>query len=218
MKTISNKKQILVIDNQLANIQQLEHLLSPEHNVRAATSIQAACQIMQAQKPNLIILNSSMIDIDCLISFQPISELISSEEIPVIVLTPNGSEQDEVRALQLGAADFITYPIRPQVLQARVKKQFELQAKLQRHHFIEYRADKYLDLIPHLKVSFGFTHAEAQLANSLVNGDSLEKISGDTGLRYNTLKSYLKVIFQKTHTNKQHSLVSLLIKSVIFHT
>lgn len=66
-----------------------------------------------------------------------------------------------------------------------------------------------------IKSLHNLTDAEARLANSLVNGLTLEEIANNTGLKYSTVKSYLKLVFQKTNTKKQHELVSYIFKSLL---
>jgi len=61
-----------------------------------------------------------------------------------------------------------------------------------------------------LQLLYGLTHAEAMLAVLLSAGKSLEQCSVASGLSLNTVRSYLKLIFQKTMTCRQAELVSLL--------
>lgn len=61
-----------------------------------------------------------------------------------------------------------------------------------------------------LKRLFDLTDAEANLATSLVAGDGLESVATDLGISRNTVKSQLQSVFQKTQTQRQAQLVSLL--------
>jgi len=61
-----------------------------------------------------------------------------------------------------------------------------------------------------LQLLYGLTHAEAMLAVLLSSGKSLEQCSAASSLSLNTVRSYLKLIFQKTMTCRQAELVSLL--------
>ncbi len=76
--------------------------------------------------------------------------------------------------------------------------------------------NKYKDVLQietQLKEIYDLTSAEARLANSIINGLTLEEITEQGDLKYSTLKSYLKIIFQKTGTKKQHELVSTILRN-----
>ena len=62
---------------------------------------------------------------------------------------------------------------------------------------------------------FGLTHAEAGLAALLARGDGLRDAAISAGIRYQTARSYLKIIFQKTRTQRQSELVRLLLATGI---
>lgn len=76
--------------------------------------------------------------------------------------------------------------------------------------------NKYNDFLKievQLKEIYDLTTAEARLANGIINGLTLEEIAEKDELKYSTLKSYLKIIFQKTGTKKQHELVSAILRN-----
>ena len=76
--------------------------------------------------------------------------------------------------------------------------------------------NKYNDFLKievQLKEIYNLTTAEARLANGIINGLTLEEIAEQDELKYSTLKSYLKIIFQKTGTKKQHELVSAILRN-----
>lgn len=61
-----------------------------------------------------------------------------------------------------------------------------------------------------LQLLYALTPAEARLAVSLSDGKSLEEYSRQSGISVNTVRSYLKLVFHKTDTNRQAELVALL--------
>jgi DNA-binding CsgD family transcriptional regulator len=67
-----------------------------------------------------------------------------------------------------------------------------------------------------LRRTFGFTEAEARLAQCLVTGMTLTEAAARLGVRSGTVRSRLKVIFQKTDTHRQADLVSLLLRTLAF--
>lgn len=64
------------------------------------------------------------------------------------------------------------------------------------------------------KQTYHLTNVEAELAQNLVLGESLETIAENRNVTYNTMKSHLHSVFSKTETNRQAELVSLLLRSV----
>jgi len=122
---------ILIVDDEPNNISILSQLLRPICTVRAAKSGKQALHIVsQEPVPDLILLDVMMPEMS---GFDVMSHLQSNpatKEIPVIFLTALTDTQNEEHGLRLGAVDFITKPIRPEIVHARIKTQ--LQAKFAR--------------------------------------------------------------------------------------
>lgn len=119
---------VLVIDDSVESLATLNALLRPQHRVLAATSGAAGLRLAQSQpRPDLILLDVLMPGMDGYTVLQHLRQEPACADIPVIFLTALGSAEEEGRGLELGAADYITKPVRPAVLRARVRSQ--LQAK-----------------------------------------------------------------------------------------
>jgi DNA-binding CsgD family transcriptional regulator len=65
-----------------------------------------------------------------------------------------------------------------------------------------------------LKNRFGLTPAEVRLVLRLVSGDSLRSAAKALGIQYETVRTHLKSIFQKTGTCRQAELVILVIRAL----
>jgi DNA-binding CsgD family transcriptional regulator len=65
-----------------------------------------------------------------------------------------------------------------------------------------------------IKNRFGLTPAEARLVLRLVSGDSLRSAAKALGVQYETVRTHLKSIFQKTETRRQAELVILVIRAM----
>ncbi|MEI6335968.1 MAG: two-component system response regulator [Methylococcaceae bacterium] len=117
---------LLIIDDASENLRLLSELLQPTYRVLAATSGAAGLRIAgNPPKPDLILLDVMMPDMD---GFEVITQLRNdpdTQDIPVIFLTAMTDTNDEERGLQLGAADYITKPISPPLVLARVNTQLE---------------------------------------------------------------------------------------------
>lgn len=117
---------VLVVDDQPENLAILGELLQTCYRVKVANSGERALRVAASQpQPDLILLDVMMPDLD---GYQVLQRLRSNpltSSIPVIFVTARDSASDEEKGLQLGAADYITKPIRPLVALARVKTQIE---------------------------------------------------------------------------------------------
>jgi putative two-component system response regulator len=122
---------ILVVDDSAENIHVLSELLRPEYRVLAATSGEACLRVASgALKPDLILLDVMMPEMDGYTVLARLRDNPLTRSIPVIFLTALADADDEEHGLQLGAADYITKPITPALVLARVHTQLE--AKLAR--------------------------------------------------------------------------------------
>ncbi len=118
---------ILIIDDEVTNISVLNELLQPHYNVLFAKDGKTGIKIASSpSKPDLILLDIIMPDMD---GFQVIQILKSDEytnKIPIIFITAKGQEEDEAKGFELGAIDYITKPFKPIVVKARIKSHLEL--------------------------------------------------------------------------------------------
>src|SRR5574343_1042219 len=120
---------ILIVDDTPENLSVLGELLQPTYRVRAANSGRRALQIAQGNPtPDLILLDVMMPEMD---GYDVLAELQASSTtrgIPVIFVTAMDATEDEERGLDHGAVDYITKPILPSIVLARVRTQLELKA------------------------------------------------------------------------------------------
>ncbi|BBP01919.1 response regulator [Sulfuriferula nivalis] len=117
---------ILIVDDQPTNLAVLAQLLQPTYQVRAANSGVRALQVAASvPKPDLILLDVMMPDMDGLTVLTQLKANPVTRDIPVIFVTAMNSSEDEEYGLEHGAADYITKPITPAVVQARVRTQLE---------------------------------------------------------------------------------------------
>lgn len=126
-----DEKTILIVDDEPANLAVLAKLLQPAYRVRAANSGERALQIAAREpRPDLILLDVMMPDMDGYAVLAQLRKDPATRDIPVIFLTALSAARDEEYGLELGATDYITKPIQPAVLLARMRTQLE--AKLAR--------------------------------------------------------------------------------------
>lgn len=119
---------ILIVDDEPTNLFLLTGLLRPEYLVRAANSGESALRAAASQpRPDLVLLDVMMPGMDGYAVLARLHENPETCDIPVMFLTALAEADDEERGLHLGAVDYITKPIKPAVVLARVRTQ--LQAK-----------------------------------------------------------------------------------------
>ena len=125
-------KKILVVDDEKDIVEMLKYNLEKEgYTVFTALNGKRAIEQAHENKPNLILLDIMMPEMD---GWEVCKQLMKDEKtstIPVIFLTAKGSEVDEVVGLELGADDYIVKPISIRKLIARIKTALRRKEKLE---------------------------------------------------------------------------------------
>lgn len=118
---------ILVVDDTPENLVVLGELLQPHYRVRVANSGARALLVAASEpRPDLILLDVMMPGMDGYEVLERLRANSATRDIPVIFITALNGTKDEEHGLSVGAVDYITKPIRPAIVQARVRTQLEL--------------------------------------------------------------------------------------------
>ncbi len=118
---------ILIVDDSPENLTVLNELLQPTYRVLVATSGRKALRIaVTPPYPDLIMLDVMMPGMDGYQVFEHLRADPSTRDIPVIFVTAMDSTEAELHGLDVGAVDYITKPIVPPIVLARVHTQLEL--------------------------------------------------------------------------------------------
>ncbi|MCL1939966.1 MAG: two-component system response regulator [Desulfovibrionaceae bacterium] len=121
MEEATTKPTILVVDDTPDNITLLCSLLGDLYRNKIATSGEKALKIARAEPhPDLILLDIMMPEMDGYEVCRQLKADPATRDIPVIFLTAKTQEGDETKGFELGAVDYITKPIVPPILMARV--------------------------------------------------------------------------------------------------
>lgn len=122
--------RLLLVDDQPSNLHALGSLLSKDYDLVVATSGPQALKIAQGdQRPDLILLDVMMPEMDGHEVCRQLKANSATADIPVIFVTALDSDEDLQEGFTLGAVDYITKPLRPHVVHARVDNQIKLLAK-----------------------------------------------------------------------------------------
>lgn len=118
----SEKPTILVVDDTPDNLTLVSNLLRKDYRVRVAINGEKALKIACSETPpDLILLDVMMPIMDGYEVCQQLCNSTRTSRIPIIFLTAKSEVEDERKGLSMGACDYITKPISPPILEARVK-------------------------------------------------------------------------------------------------
>ena len=124
--TAKDKFTILLIDDSPEILDTLSALLRPDYKVLAARSGLVGLDIAsRLPQPHLVLLDVMMPDVDGYAVLARMKENPLTRDIPVVFLTSLADPESEEQGLELGASDFISKPIKPNILKARVRIQLE---------------------------------------------------------------------------------------------
>ncbi|MBF0461831.1 MAG: response regulator [Magnetococcales bacterium] len=136
----SPKPAILIVDDVPGNLDVLKDALEKEYSVRAALSGPLALRLAAMEpRPDLILLDIVMPGMDGYEVCRQLKQNVDTCTIPVIFVTAKSDGQDEWAGLQMGAVDYITKPISPAIVQARVRLHLALAEKNRRLYEINER-------------------------------------------------------------------------------
>ena len=123
---------IMVVDDDEINTKAVASMLGEAFKVMAANSAKKALKMLEEERPELILLDVHMPEIDGHEFIKILKENEKYEDIPVIFLTSDEDLQTEVKGFGEGAIDFIRKPMRKEVALPRIQRIVEL-SHLQKH-------------------------------------------------------------------------------------
>jgi putative two-component system response regulator len=119
--------RILLVDDNTTNLQLLHETLDGlGYKLLIAKNGKTALSITQKAKPSLILLDIMMPEMDGYEVCRRLKADENTRQIPIIFITALVDEEDEAKGLSLGAVDYITKPINPELVKARVRNHLEL--------------------------------------------------------------------------------------------
>lgn len=112
---------IMIVDDNIANLKVAKNALTKSYDVFTVLSAAKMFDMLQRNKPSLILLDIDMPDMDGFEVIKLLKAEPGTQDIPVIFLTGRGEPENEVKGLHLGAIDYISKPFSPQILDRRVE-------------------------------------------------------------------------------------------------
>ena len=122
----TKRHKIMVIDDDASSLTLLRGILKGHYDVSLAASGRQALKYIRNVSPSLIILDLGMPDMD---GYEVLREIKKSGDIdiPVVILTGAQEIESEIRALEMGAVDYIHKPVVATLVLSRIKLHLELE-------------------------------------------------------------------------------------------
>jgi len=213
---LPQRASILVVDDTPQNLVLMRDLLEPFYTVKLAPSGERALKIVSAAAPDLILLDIVMPGLSGYDVLREIKAMPATRNVPVIFLTALNEADDEEQGLELGAADYITKPISPAIVLARIKTQLENKAAADflrnQNAFLDREVGKRTQEI-----------SAIQDVTILAMASLAETRDSDTGNHIRRTQYYVKALAEqlKTHPRFGYFLsddtIKLLFKSAPLH-
>ena len=187
--TESDRKKILVVDDEPANLNLMRQILKNDYDLAFAKSGADALSHLQKQAPDLVLLDVMMPGMDGYEVCEQIKKDPRSSHVPVIFCTAMSDEADEVRGFKLGAVDYLTKPVRPAVVHVRVKTHLALAD--------QNRAIRDEVQLAHKEL------LESRLRALLMLGKAAEFKDNDTGLHVVRMAKYSTILARASGWNEE---------------
>lgn len=120
-------KHILIVDDVTTNLKLAAEVLQGHYKLSMAKSGEQAIQFLQKAKPDLILLDIRMPQMDGYQTLEIIKSNPQTANIPVVFLTVDDQRESEIKGLKMGAMDFILKPFEPGVMLSRIDKILQIE-------------------------------------------------------------------------------------------
>ena len=189
-----SKPVVLVVDDTPDNLVLMNAILQERYKVKVANNGQRALTIARSETPpDIILLDVMMPEMDGYEVCRQLQQEPDTRGIPIIFLTARTEVEDETRGFSCGAVDYITKPISPPIVLARVKAQLQLKAAAD---FLRDKAD-YLEK----EVNHRTREVMAiQDVTILAMASLAETRDNDTGNHIRRTQHYVKALAERLRT------------------
>ena len=120
------RPRLLLVDDEPTNLQVLRHVLQADYRLLFATDGARALQVAREQRPDLVLLDIMMPNMDGYAVCRALKADAATASTPVIFITALDDSQDETAGFDVGGVDYLTKPVSPPVVRARVHTHLSL--------------------------------------------------------------------------------------------
>ncbi len=192
---------ILVVDDVETNVDILVAILGDDYDLSVALDGPSALEYVAEEPVDLILLDIMMPEMDGYEVCRQLKKNISTRSIPVIFVTAMGEVRDETKGFKLGAVDYITKPVSPPIVKARVSTQLAL-----------YDQNRELERKVQERTA-ELNRTRLEIIRRL--GRAAEFKDNETGLHVVRMSYYAKLIAQAAGFNDEHA--ELLLNAAPMH-
>lgn len=208
---------VLIVDDSPDTIAVIHALLKSSYRTRIATDGESALRLTSSGAlPDLVLMDVVMPGLDGYEVCRRLKSDPRTAEIPVIFLTARSDVDDEKTGLELGAVDYITKPISPAVVSARVRTHLQLKAA---RDFLRSKSEFLEKEVQHRTQEIN----AIQNATMVAMGSLAETRDNETGSHIRRTQHYLRALAVRMKDHPDHSRVltpeaiGLLYKSAPLH-
>ena len=187
MTTEAQPARILVVDDHPTNVKALRLFLQAEGHevVEASNGMEAIAQV-QAETPDLVLLDIMMPEMDGYEACARIKQLLGADFVPIIMVTARAETESLVKAFEGGADEYVTKPFEPLELMARVQSMLRIRRMYQENRSLkqeiaaQHRFDDVIGRSAAMQRLFGVLH-------KIVASDVTILITGESGTGKETI-------------------------------
>lgn len=196
-------QRILIVDDSPSVLKILNDALRAEYQISVTTSGKDALDVAAAQHPDLILLDIKMPDMDGYEVCRRLKQSPETRDIPILFVTVLNETEDEAKGLEMGAVDYITKPIAPAVVQARVRAHMRL--KRHQDHLEELVRERTRELVE--------ARARAEEANR-AQGEFITNISHEIRTPMISILGMTELMLETELTSRQRECMDTISDSV----
>jgi putative two-component system response regulator len=201
--------EILLVDDRRENLELLSSFLVDRgYKIRSALNGTMALGTIAAKKPDLILLDIEMPDINGYEVCKKLKNNSETKNIPIIFISAHDDVEAKIKAFQNGGVDYISKPFANEEVVARVKMHLEL---AQYQHSLEDKVQEGLAEIRHLNEDLELTQQEMIMTLSTI----METRDDDTGNHVIKVAEYTKLLAEFYGLDKKT--IDIIYKATPFH-
>ena len=196
--TANNPVVVLIVDDLPENLSMLHDALDEAgYKVLVATNGESALARARQSLPDVILLDAVMPGIDGFEVARRLKADFSTQHIPIIFMTGLTETEHIVAAFEAGSADYVTKPVRPPEVLARITAHLRTARQLQDAARSAPDAMDDATLAARLTAAFPLTPREAEVLFWVVKGKTSKDIGDILGTSPRTINKHLEHVFEK---------------------